>query len=96
MLGIFNPMAIFVASTDSEAAGVEQSNHDPSRRQYTLPSQLTETTIVCEAKEKPLTLLALLDEAFTTTSSSPDRHRHASSCAAQGSLCLVFVSSVGY
>ena len=101
MLGVFNPMVIFVAAADTGVGEVGSSSSDPARMQYNLPSQLTEATILCEAKEKPLTLLALLEEAFaspplsSTTSATPGRHLHASSCVGQGSLCLVFVSSVG-
>ena len=101
MLGIFNPMVIFVAASDTKMEEVgSSSSSDPARMQYNLPSQLTEATILCEAKEKPLTLLAMLDEAFaspslsSTTLATPGRHLHASCCAEQGSLCLVFVSSV--
>ena len=99
MLGIFNPLLLLIrASPPTGTLGTPNNAPfaaTPDFRRFSLPPQLSESTVICEAKVKPLTLLALLSEAFSSSEKDCDPPRsHRGCCASSGSMCIIFASSV--
>jgi ATP-dependent RNA helicase DDX51/DBP6 len=84
------------------------ATHDGSAK-FSLPAGLTESRIICESENRPITLISLVLEALSEGSESAapaegetakaggkgaNKHQHRGLCGEPGSMCIVFTSSV--
>jgi ATP-dependent RNA helicase DDX51/DBP6 len=84
------------APEDPQDAAKAKTIDEAARTGFTLPEGLSESRIVCESEQRPVTLVAILLEARDARKGEEDenKNRHRGSCCETSSMCIIFTSSV--
>lgn len=103
LLGIYNPHFIHVKNVPTELKGINLNNNSNELNQniwsevYNLPATLTERKLITNTQDRLNALLSILLDSFYNSSNSflyPESSQNVGPCFANGSICIIFVSSV--